>query len=119
MKLQLVRLNSYLHDLEGLDLAGVLNVRASAEIDQGTATVDGALLSGDQLLNVVQLVFAVREHLPEVLFRDLQSVKALLLLEDFGGLVVQRLPVSFLDDTAVDEVSFARSDRFAIAMRVD
>lgn len=95
---------SYLHDLEGLDLASVLDVRSSAKIDQGSATVDGALFSGDQLFDVVQLVLAVREHLPEVLFRDFQSVKALFLLEDPRGLVVQRLPVTLLNDTAVYQV---------------
>ena len=63
---------AYLHDLESLDLASVLNVRASAEIDKGSATVDGAAFTSDELINVVQLIFAVSEHLLEVLLGHLQ-----------------------------------------------
>lgn len=93
--------HTYLHDLEGLDFAGVLNVRASAEIDKGTATVDGATLAGDKLINIVQLVFAVCEHLLEVLFGNIQTVEALLLLEDTCSLSVKCLPVRLLDNLSV------------------
>lgn len=90
--------HTYLHDLEGLDLASVLNVRASAEIDEGTATVDGAALAGDKLVNIVQLVFTVCEHLLEVLLRNLQSVEALLFLEDTCRLSIKCLPISLPDN---------------------
>lgn len=93
--------DAYLHDLEGLDLASVLNMRASAEIDKGTVTIDGAAFAGDELVNIVQLVFAVCEHLFEVLLGNLQSVEALLLLEDTGRLGVKRLPVSLTDNTSI------------------
>ena len=73
---------------------------APAQIDQGTTPVDSALLSSHQLIDVVQLVLAVREHLLEVFFRNLQSVEALLFLEDAGGFAVQRRPIGFPDDTA-------------------
>ena len=76
-------------------------MRASAEIDKGTATVDGAAFTGDELVNIVQLVFAVGEHLLEILLRNLQSVEALLLLEDARRLIVKRLPVSLADNTSV------------------
>jgi hypothetical protein len=93
--------HAYLHDLEGLDLASVLNMRASAEIDKGSATVDGAAFTGDELINVVQLIFAVSEHLLEVLLGDLQSVEALFLLEDARGLVVERFPITLANNPSV------------------
>jgi hypothetical protein len=92
--------HAYLHNLEGLDLASVLDMRASAEIDKGSATVDGAALASDELVNVVQLIFAVCEHLLEVLLGDLQSVEALLLFKDARRLGVERLPVSLTDNTS-------------------
>lgn len=61
----------------------------SAQVDQGTTPVDSALLSGDELVNVVQLVLAVGEHLLEVLLRNLQSIETLLFLEDAVGVAVQ------------------------------
>ena len=91
----------YLHDLEGLDLTGVLDVRSSAKVDQGTATVDRTLLPSDQLVDVVQLVLAVRKHLPEVLLGDLQSVKALLLLEYPRCPAIERRPVGLSNHTPV------------------
>jgi hypothetical protein len=44
-----------LHDFEGLDLAGVLNVRATAKINQIAVAVNGAILAHDQFFDVVQL----------------------------------------------------------------
>lgn len=73
---------------------------ASAQIDQGTAAVDSAALSSHKLVNVVKLVLAVGEHLLKILLGNLQSVEALLLLEDARGLGVKRLPVSLSDDTS-------------------
>ena len=93
--------DAYLHDLEGLDLASVLNMRASAEIDKGTVTIDGAAFAGDELINVVQLVFAVCEHLFEVLLGNFQSVEALLLLEATRRSDVKRFPVGLTDNPSV------------------
>ena len=96
-----IHYDTHLHDLEGLDLAGALDMGTSAQIDQGTTPVDSALLSGDELVNVVQLVLAVREHLLEVLLRNLQSIETLLLLEDAVGVAVQQRPIGFSDDAAI------------------
>lgn len=74
--------HAHLHDLERLYLSGVLDVGTSAQIDQGTAAVDSTALSSHELVDVVKLVLAVGEHLLEVLLGNLQSVEALLLLED-------------------------------------
>ena len=95
---------THLHDLEGLDFAGVLDVRATAQVNQGTATVDGTLLPGNQLVNVVKLVLAVREHLLEVLFRDLQPIEALLLLEDPGSPAIEGSPVGLAHDTSIAQL---------------
>jgi hypothetical protein len=84
---------SYLHNLEGLDLSSVLDVRASAKVDQGTASINGTLFSGDKLVNVVQFIFAVGKHFLEVFLRDLQSVEALLFLEDPRRSAIQCRPV--------------------------
>jgi len=46
---------------------GVLDVRTTAKIDQGTVTVHSALLASNQLVDVVQFVLAVPEHLLQVL----------------------------------------------------
>jgi len=92
--------HSHLHDLECLYLSGVLDVRATAEIDEGTTTVDGAALARHELVNIVQLVFTVTEHLLEVLLGNLQSVETLLLLEDARRLGIKRLPVSLFDNTS-------------------
>lgn len=64
-------LNPYLHNLEGLDLARALNVWTSAQINQGSAPIHRTLLSRYQFINIVQLIFAVREHLSKILFRNL------------------------------------------------
>jgi hypothetical protein len=89
-----------------------LNVRATAEIDEGTATVDGAALASHELVNVVQLVFAVGKHLLEVLFGDLQSIEALLLLEDARRPGVKRFPVG-LSNNASMCISIGKSSTLA------
>ena len=81
--------HSYLHDLEGLDFAGALNMRTPTEIDECTTTVHRTLFSSHQLVNIVQLILAVREHLSKILFCDLQSIEALLFLEDSGRFAIE------------------------------
>lgn len=80
-------------------------MRAPAQVDQGTAPVHGTPLARHQLINVVQLIFAVREHLPEVFFTDLQSIEALLFLEDSLRFLLKRRPVG-LNDNAASFVSY-------------
>lgn len=46
---------------------GVLDVRTTAKIDQSTVTVHSALLASNQLVDIVQFIFAVPEHLLQVL----------------------------------------------------
>ena len=71
-----------------------------AEINQGTTSVNGTLLPSDKFVDVVQLVLAVRKHLPEILLGDFQSVETLLLFENLVGPVVEGLPVGLFYDTA-------------------
>jgi hypothetical protein len=92
---------SYLHDLEGLDFTSVLDVRSPTEIDQGTTAVNRALLTRHQLIDIMKLIFAVGEHLLEVLLRDFEAIEALLFLEDTRGLAVQGRPIGFTNDAAV------------------
>jgi len=89
-----------LHDLEGLDLASVLNMGSTAQINQSTAAVHCRLLPSNQLINVMKFVLGIGEHLLQVLLGHLQTVEALLLLEDFSSTVIERLPVGFADDTS-------------------
>jgi hypothetical protein len=92
---------SYLHNLEGLDFSRVLDVRTSAKVDQGTASINRTLFSGHKLVNVVQFIFAVGEHFLEVFFRDLQTVEALLFLEDPRRSAIQGRPVTLSYNTAI------------------
>lgn len=89
---------AYLHDLECLYLSCVLNMGTPTEINKCTTAVDSAAFTSHELVDVVQFVFAVTEHLLEVLFGDFQSVKALLLLKDLQGLGLKLLPVLLMDD---------------------
>lgn len=88
------------------DLLGptrVLDMRSPAQIYQSTAAIDGTLLSSHKLVNIMQLVLAVRKHLLEVLLGDLQSIEALLLLENARGPVLKRRPVGGMQDTTVGQ----------------
>lgn len=70
---------------EGLDVAGVRDVRAPAQIDQRSTPVDSALGAvGNALVDEVLLVFAVLEHLEELLFGHLETLEGLLLLDNGG-----------------------------------
>lgn len=89
-----------LHNLHGLDLPGVLDVRTSAQINERTAAVDRTVLSLDQVVDVVQLILAVVEHLLQILFRNLQTIEGLLLFEDFGRLGIERWPICLSDNTS-------------------
>lgn len=69
------------------------NVRTSAEIDEGTATVNGTLGAiGNSLVDKVLLVLAVLEHLEELLLGHLETLKRLLLLDN----LVRELLETFL-----------------------
>lgn len=76
-------------------------MRASAQINQRTTAIDSTLFSSHKLVNVMHLVFAVAEHLFQVLFRNLQPIETLLLLEDLGCFTVERRPIAFPNSTAI------------------
>jgi hypothetical protein len=82
-----------LHDLERLDLASILNVRPTAQINESAATVNRALLPLHKVIDVVELIFAIRKHLLEVLLAHFQPVKALSLLKDLSRFLIQRWPI--------------------------
>jgi hypothetical protein len=74
---------------------------ASAKVDQGTASINRTLFSCDKLINVVQFVFAVGKHFLEVFLRDLQSIEALLFLEDPRRPAIQGRPVTLSYNTTI------------------
>lgn len=76
-------------------------MRTSAKIDERTASIDctcGAV--GNTLVDEVLLVFAVVEHLKELIFGHFQTLKGLLLLDDRGSQRLQGLLVFLLNDLA-------------------
>lgn len=77
-------------------------MRSPAQIDQSTAAIDGTLVPSHKLVDIVQLVLAVRKHLLEVLLGDLQPVETLLLLVYARGSGLKCRPVGGEDDTSVD-----------------
>ena len=81
-------------------------MRTPTQVNQTTTPVYGTLFSSNQLFNVVQLIFAVREHLPEILLCDLQPIKALFVLQDRLRFVLERRPIASGDDTAIFDVSY-------------
>lgn len=90
-----------LHDLEGLDLASVLDVRTTAQINQRTAPIDCSTFARHEFVDVVQLVFAIGEHLPQIALRDIETLKVLFLLENLCSPVIKGLPVGLADDTSI------------------
>lgn len=89
-----------LHDLERLDLSSVLDVRATAEIDKSSATVYRGFLSLHEVVDVMQLVLAVRKHLLKVFLSNLQSVETLLFFEDLSCFLVDRWPIGLFNDSS-------------------
>lgn len=68
------------------------DVRASAQIDEGAASVNSALGSfGDSLVDEILLVLAVLEHLKELILGHLKTLKWLLGLDDVAGEGLQGL----------------------------
>jgi len=99
--------NSYLHDVESLDSTSVRNVRTSAQIDQGTATVDGgAGAIGNLVLDNVLLVLVVAEHLEQILLLQGETLESLLLLDGLLGDLLQGLPVRLQNRLGVGESHF-------------
>jgi hypothetical protein len=94
--------HTHLHNPESLDLASILDMRASAKIDQSAASVYGALLPFHKMIDVVQFVLAVREHLLEIVLGDFQPVEALFLLENLNGLLIQWCPICLLHNASGD-----------------
>ena len=92
-------------------------MRAPAKIDKRTTAIYSALLAGNQLINIVQLVLAVREHFLQVLFRNLQPVKALFVLENSIGLAIDGRPIGFPNNTSA--VALAHRNAFQINIPMD
>lgn len=81
-------------DGESLDISSVRDVRSSAQIDEGAASIDGTLGAiGHSLVDEVFLVLAVLEHLEEFVLGHLQTLKRLLLLDDRARQLLQSLLV--------------------------
>lgn len=81
-------------DSEGLDVSGVRDVGSSAQIDEGTASIDSALGAiGHSLVDEVLLVLAVLEHLKEFILGHLQTLEGLLLLDDGARQLLESLLV--------------------------
>ncbi|KAI6760208.1 hypothetical protein HG531_013409 [Fusarium graminearum] len=74
---------AYLEDGKGLDVTSGGDVRTSAQIDEGTTSVDSTLGAiRYSLLDEVLLVLAVLKHLKKLLLGHLETLKGLLLLDD-------------------------------------
>ena len=74
---------TYLEYGKGLDVAGGRDVGSSAQINEGTTSVNSALGAiGNSLLNEVLLVLAVLEHLKKLLLGHLETLERLLLLHN-------------------------------------
>ena len=104
---------NYLHDLKVLYLAGALNVRTPAQVNKSTTSVHGTLFTSHQLVDVVQLIFAVRKHLSKILLCNLQSVKALLFFHDPVRLALEGRPVTLVNDTAILDISHCNANKVA------
>lgn len=77
---------AYLEDGKGLDVTSGGDVRTSAQINEGTTSVDSTLGAiRYSLLDEVLLVLAVLKHLKKLLLGHLETLKGLLLLDDAVG----------------------------------
>jgi hypothetical protein len=91
-----ISLVTYPENGKGLDVTGGRDVRSSAQIDKGTASVDSTLGAiRDSLLNEILLVLAVLEHLKELILGHLQTLERLLLLDNAVGELLESLLVLF------------------------
>lgn len=92
---------TYLEDGEGFNVSGGRNMRTSAQIDERTASVDGAQSAvRNSLVDEILLVLAVVEHLKELILGHFQTLKGLLLLDNGVGQRFQGLLVVLLNDLA-------------------
>lgn len=57
-------------------------MRTTAKINKRATAINCAILPVDEVIDVMQLVLAVREHLLEIVLGDFESLKRLLLLTD-------------------------------------
>lgn len=73
---------------------------APTQINEGTATIHCTFFPRHQLINIVQLILAVREHLFKIFLRNFQSIEALLFLKNAGCFAVKGRPIRFLNDTS-------------------
>lgn len=77
---------AYSKDGECLNVSGIRHVRSTAQIDEGTTSVDGRLGAlGHALVDEILLVLAVLEHLKQFVLGHLETNKRLLLFNDGVG----------------------------------
>jgi hypothetical protein len=90
---------AYPENGKGLDVASGGDVRSSAQIDQGTASVHSTLGAiGNTLLNEILLVLAVLEHLKELVLGHFQTLERLLLFDNVVGELLEGLLILISDD---------------------
>lgn len=86
---------------EGLDLRGVREMRATAQVDEGTTTVGSANRSvRDLIAQDLDLVLVILEHLQSLLLRDLQTLEGLLLTDGGSKELLELLVVLVSHDSA-------------------
>lgn len=106
-----ISLVTYPENGKGLDVTGGGDVRSSAQIDKGAASVDSALGAiRDSLLNKILLVFAVLEHLEELILGHLQTLERLLLLDNAVGELLESLLVLVSNNLPADSLACRYGD---------
>jgi hypothetical protein len=94
---------AYLEHGKGLDVAGGRDVGSSAQIDEGTTSVDSTLGAiGNSLLNEVLLVLAVLEHFKKLLLGHFQTLERLFLLHNSVRQLLQSLLVLLSNNLAIN-----------------
>jgi len=85
-------------------------VRASAEVNKWPTLIDSAASAiGHSLVDEVEFVLAVLEHLGEIRFGHDEALERLLFLDDIAGELLQGGFVGLLDGTASRSVRARRN----------
>lgn len=106
-----ISLVTYSEDGKGLDVTGGRDVRSSAQIDKGAASVNSTLGAiRDSLLNEILLVLAVLEHLEELILGHLQTLERLLLLDNAIRELLKSLLVLVSNNLPADSLACRHGD---------
>ena len=90
-----------LHNLKGLDSAGMRDVRTTTEVNQRSTTIHRRTRAiGNLVLDQMLLVLVVPEHLQEIDLGEDEAVEGLLVLDDLAGDGLQWLPIRILHHSA-------------------